>query len=303
MLTSALITSIQRRAAVPNAQVTFSSADFYALMDEEIESKLVPLVLSTLEEYYVADFPYNITNGVGSYAIPTRAIAGKLRDVQVISSTDPDSITPLERLDITDLFSSTSSSYRVLIKKSGFYLKADNVVMYPTPTTTQNIINLEHYRRPNTCVDPSTCAVITAINLVANTITVSSLPSNITTATPVDLVKVNSGFGCTAIDQVITNIAGNILTFSAPLLSSVSVGDYVCQATQTCVVQVPQELLPLLSQYVVVRVLSAQGDLQAYQQAITELGSIEKNALMMITPRVDGKPKRVTNTRGVSRFV
>lgn len=301
MLTSDLVTSIQRRAAIPNAQVTFTSTDFYALMDEEIESKLIPLVLKNLEEYYVADLPYNITTGVGAYAIPTRAIAGKLRDVQIISSTDPNSIIPLDRLDITDLFASTSTSYRVLIQKFGFYLKGNYVWMYPTPLVTQNILNLEYYMRPNTCVDPSTCAQITAIS--GSTVTVSSLPSNITTATLVDFVKTNPGFECPAIDQTISSVSGSILTMSNAAPSTLSVGDYVCQATQTCVVQVPKELLPLLSQYVVVRVLSSQGDLQAYQQAVAELTKLEENAQMLISPRVDGKPKRVVNTRNVSRFV
>lgn len=300
MLTSDLAISVQRRAAVPNAQVTFSSADFYALIDEEIESKLIPLVLKNLEEYYVADFPYNITANQNQYQIPTRAIAGKLRDVQIISSSDSQSISPLERLDITDLYASSSSSSRVRIKKNGFYIKGNSIYMYPTPNSTQNIINLEYYIRPNASVDPSACAVITAFT--STTITISSLPANITIATPIDLVKVNSGFECTAIDQVITGIAGNVLTF-ASLPTNLTIGDYVCQAKQSCVVQVPQELLPLLSQYVVVRVLAAQGDGQALQMALGELTKLEENANILISPRVDGKLKRVVNTRGVSRFV
>ncbi|GAC1460090.1 MAG: hypothetical protein NVSMB70_05440 [Chamaesiphon sp.] len=300
MLTSDLALSVQRRAAVPNAQVTFSSADFYALIDEEIESKLIPLVLKNLEEYYVADFPYNITANQNQYQIPTRAIAGKLRDVQIISSSDSQSISPLERLDITDLYASTSSSSRVRIKKNGFYIKGNSIYMYPTPTSTQNIINLEYYIRPNASVDPSVCAAITAFT--STTITVSSLPANITVSTPVDLVKVNSGFECTAIDQTITGIASNVLTF-ASLPTNLTIGDYVCQAKQSCVVQVPQELLPLLSQYVVVRVLAAQGDGQALQMAMSELQKLEDNANILISPRVDGKLKRVVNTRGVSRFV
>lgn len=301
MLTSDLITSIQRRAAIPSTQVTFSTTDFYNLMDEEIESKLVPLIIKNMEEYYVYDYPYNITAGVNAYMIPTRAIAQGLRDVQVISSTDPESIVPLDRLDITNLFSSTSSSYRVQIKKNGFYVKNNNVVMYPGPTVTQNIINLEYYMRPNTCVDPSTCGVITAIG--TNTLFLSSVPANITTATLVDYVKVSPGFECTAIDQTISTIVGTTLTMASPIPSSVSVGDYVCPATTTCIVQVPKELLPLLSQYVTVRILSSQGDLQATQQAIAELAKLEENAQMMIAPRIMGKPKRVSNSRGISRFV
>jgi hypothetical protein len=68
-------------------------------------------------------------------------------------------------------------------------------------------------------------------------------------------------------------------------------------------VQVPVELQPLLTQYVVVRVLSAQGDSGALKNAIAELEALEKNASLLLTPRVQGSVKRVVNTRAISRWV
>lgn len=303
MLTSDLITSIQARAAIPNAQVTFSTDDFYRFIDEETKSKLIPLILSNMEEYYVRDYQYNITSGVKSYLIPPRAIATKLRDVQLISSANPDVIIPIERLDVSDLYTSSATNRRILIQKCGFYLKGNSVILYPTPTVTQDILNLSYYIRPSTPVDPTVCAQITAIDPTLNQITVSALPTNISTLTPVDLVKSTAGFECSAIDRTITSIAGTVLTMSSSLPNDLSIGDWVCQATQTCVVQVPAELIPLLSQYCVVRVLEAQGDLQALQAAMSELQKLETNANMLIAPRVSGKLKRVVNTKGIARFV
>jgi hypothetical protein len=146
------------------------------------------------------------------------------------------------------------------------------------------------------------CAQITAINPSLNQVTVSALPSNISTSTTVDFVMANPNYDYTAIDQTITNIAGSVLTF-ASLPASLSVGDYICQSTQSCVLQIPDELIPLLSQYVVVRVLSAQSDAQALQEAISELQKLESNANLLIAPRVNGKPKRVVNTKGITRYV
>lgn len=302
MLTTDLLTDIERRAAIPLAQTTFQSTDIYQMIDRETESKMTPLILRCMSEYMVADYPYNITANQAYYAIPSRAIAGKLRDVQIIQSNNPDSIFPLERLDVTDLYASTSTTFRVLIQKQGFYIEGNYIRMYPTPQQTNNIINLSYYIRPNTCVDPSVCAQIISINPTMNQVTVLSAPSNILTSTPIDFVNALPGFECKAIDQTITNISGTIYTFSS-LPDNLAEGDYICQATQTCVVQIPQELLGLLSQYVTVRVLSAQGDAQAYQQALGELQKLEENAMMLIAPRVDGKVKRVTNAKGISRFV
>lgn len=302
MLTSDLLTDIERRAAIPLAQTTFQSTDIYQMIDRETESKMTPLILRCMSEYMVADYPYNITAGQALYAIPSRAVAGKLRDVQIIQSNNPDSISPLQRLDFSDLYASTSGTFRVLVQKTGFYIEGNYIRMYPTPQNTSNIINLSYYIRPNTCVDPSMCAQIQSINTSTNVVTVVSAPANITTSTPIDFVNALPGFECKAINQVITNVGSNTYTFSS-LPGNLSVGDYVCQATQTCVVQIPQELLGLLSQYVTVRVLSAQGDAQAYQQALNELKTLEENAMMLIAPRVDGKLVRVTNSKGISRFV
>lgn len=302
-LSTDLITSVKRRCNVPTSQVTFTSTDFLALADEEVRCKLVPLVLKHMEEFYVTILDQSITANQSAYAIPTRAIGMALRDVQIVSSVDTDTRVPLERLSPEDLYAGITGNVRYLIKKNGFYLQGNSVVLYPTPSAaTLDLLRMSYYMRPNQLVAVDTCGLIQSINTTLNTVTVVTLPSNITTNTLVDLVKAQPGFECTAIDQTITNIASTTLTF-ASLPSGLAVGDYVCQAQQSCVVQVPAELQPLLFQYVVVRVLSAQGDNTNLKAAVAELDSLEKSAGLLLAPRVSGKVKRVVNTRGISRWV
>jgi hypothetical protein len=302
-LTSDLITAIKRRAAVPTSQVTFTNTDFLALTDEEIRSKMVPLILKTQEEYFIRLYDYAVTANQAGYLIPTRAIANKLRNVQIVDSNNDLNRADLERLSPEDLFSGYSGSAYVTIQKSGFYLEGNKVVLFPTPNQTQSLLRLSYYCRPNVLVETTDCAKVTAIDTTNKQITVDALPSTISTSTPLDFVKANPGFECSAIDQTPTNIAGMVLTFASALPSDLAVGDYVCLAGQSCVVQIPVELQPLLTQYVVVRVLSAQGDSQALADAGKELQKLEENALLLISPRVDGKAKRVTNGRSLSRWV
>lgn len=297
-----LMTSVKRRCNVPTAQITFQQADFYALADEEIRSKLVPLILKHMEEFYVATIDYTVATLQTVYAIPPRAIGMALRDVQIVSSTDPDTRVGLERLNPEDMYAGISGNARFLAKKNGFYLQGNSVILYPTPHQSLDILRLSYYMRPNQLVDVTACGLITAINTGALTVTVATLPSNITTATLIDFVRAIPGFECTAIDQTITNISSNVLTFSA-LPSNLSVGDYVCQATQSCVVQVPPELQPLLFQYVVVRILAAQGDQANLKAAVAELETLEKAAGILLAPRVSGKVKRVVNARSINRWV
>lgn len=302
-LSTDLITSIKRSASVPTAQTVFQESDFLQMADNEIRSKLVPLVLKTMEELWVRQVDYSIVANQSGYLIPTRAIASALRDVQIIDKNNDQNRIELPRLSPDNLYSSYSGNYYFTVQKSGFYLQGNQVILYPTPTQANNILRLSYYCRPNSLVDPTACAQVTAINTSLNQITVSALPSTISTTTPLDFVKANPGFECSAIDQMPTNVAGTVLTFGSSLPADLSVGDYLCLAGQSCVVQVPVELQPLLIQYVVVRVLSSQGDAQALQAAVQELTKLEENALLLISPRVAGQAKRVTNGRSVSRFV
>lgn len=304
-LSSDFVTAIKRRAAVPTAQITFQNSDFYQLIDEEIRSKMIPLILSNLEELYVRQLNYPIQANQSSYLIPSRAIASSLRDVMVVSSTNDLDRRPLDRLAPEDLYTSTSGGgrNRIAVGKNGFYLEGNNVILFPTPTAAQNILRLSYYCRPNSVVDVNACAQVQTINSALNQITVASLPTSFSASTPLDFVKANPGFECSALDQVPATIVGMTLTFSNSLPKDLAIGDYICLAGQSCVIQAPVELQPLLVQYVTVRILSSQGDTEALRSALSELEKLEKNANLLISPRVIGKAKRVINSKSVLRFV
>ena len=300
-LTSDLVVAVKRRAAIPSSQITFQDVDIYQLGDEEIRSKLVPLVMKNLEEYWVTHLDLNITANQSNYTIPTRAVAQGLRNVQIIQSADELSRTELERLDPTDLYSTYSGNYRFTIRKNGFYIEGNDLVVYPTPTTTENYLRMSYACRPNSLVDITACGQVQSIS--GNTITLVSVPSTFTTSTPLDFVNANPGFAWPAQDWTPTSIVGTVLTFADAIPTSLLVGDWICLSGQSCIMQVPVELQPLLVQYVTVRVLSAQGDAQALQAAIAELEKLETNALLLIQPRVSGKPRRVVKSKGINRWV
>lgn len=302
-LSTDLITSVKRRCAVPTSQVTFEETDFLAMADEEIRSKIVPLVLRTIEEYYTRTFDTLLVANQAFYPMPTRAIAGALRNVQLVDVNDDMNRRELERLSPEDLYSSYTGDYRFTIQKNGFYLQSNQIVIYPTPTQGVNLLRQTYSCRPNSLVDPSECAQVQSIDFTTNQITVVSLPTNFSTLTPLDFIQANPGFDWTAQDQTPTNVSGNVLTFGSALPSNLSVGDYICLSGYSCVVQVPVELHPLLYQYVVVRVLSAQTDSEALQAANFELQQLQANALSLISPRVVGKPKRATNGRAICRWI
>lgn len=297
-----LMAAVKRYGNVPTSQITFLNTDFYALADDSIRSKMVPLIIKHCEEFYVYPKNYAITSGQSAYAIPQRAINMMLRSVQVIGNSAPDTRVNLERLNIEDLYASGGSGAKPLIKKCGFYVEGNNVVLYPAPAQSFDTLRLNYFIRPGQLVDTSTCAQVQSVDLIGNTITCVSVPSAYSTMNTFDLVKAQPGFDYTAIDQSVSSIVGSVITFSSPLPTNISVGDWVCLANTSCVVQVPVELQPLLTQYVVVRVLSAQDDSTALKAAIAELEALEKNASLLLAPRVQGSVKRVVNSRGINRW-
>ena len=302
-LSEDLITSVKRRANIPTSQVTFQNTDFLALADEEIRSKMIPLILRHMEEFYVYHLDQLVINGQENYAIPSRAVAMTLRDVQMIDETDSDTRVGLERLNPEDMYTGVAGNARFLVKKTGFYLENNTLFVYPMPVSSGAILRMSFYMRPNQLIPTANCGFITSINSALNQFTVSALPSTITVNTLVDFVKANPGFECMTYDEAISGISGNTVTMVNALPLNLSLGDYVCPATQSCVVQVPVEFQPLLFQYVVIRVLSAQGDQANLKAAVAELADLEKSAGTLIAPRVSGKVKRVTNSRNISRWV
>lgn len=307
-----LIQSIQLRAAIPSSQTTFSPTNLYQIITEEMFSKLVPTVTRTIEDYWVTHQDLPIVANQANYQIPTRAVASALRFVEIVDSSDPslEARVPLDRLNREDLYAQLGGNYRFTIKKTGFYVDTNTVIIYPMPTSAINTLRLTYVCRPNTIVDPSVCGQITNVNFATNQLTIAVTPG-FTTTSVLDIVYAQPGFDWwnqnitpTAVSTTTQGATNVVLTFASGILSpNINVGDYVCPATQSCVVQVPAELQPLLAQYCVVRILSSQGDGQALQAAQQELEVLETNANLLIAPRSTGNPKRATNSRGINRWI
>lgn len=287
--TATLIASIKRRGMIPSSQSTFEDADFLALADEEIELGLLPLILSTKEEYYVTSKDYS---AAASIAIPTRAIGMKIRDIKLVDSDGDERSIPQVALEDIEHFSSSASA-------PGYYFQGNKIYFTDTPTET---IRLYYYIRPSSLVATTSAAQITSINSGAGTVEVSSLPSTITTSTQVDIIKATPGYELLAMDQTISNIASTTLTFSS-LPSTLAVGDWIALAGESPIVQLPKELQPILAQRVAVKALEAMGDLQQMASSQEKLDRMEAAAFRLLEPRSDGSSRKIINRQSALRSI
>jgi hypothetical protein len=291
--TTDFLSSVRMRGSIPtttNANNVNSTANLLALATEELHLKLVSLIMSVREEFYVANKDYDVTANQASYAIPSRAVGMVLRDVLWID--DSGAVTDMQPVD-PETISTTNTG-----EPEGYYLEHNNVVLYPTPNATSGTLRLRHFQRPSRLAATSACAQVSAINTGTNTVTVSSLPSSMTTGITVDFVDADAPYNCHAIDQAITGVSGSDVTFSS-LPSGLAVGDWIALAEYSPIPQVPHEFQSVLAQMTVVRALRAIGDRDGAAVAEKELNDPDTGVLAcclkLITPRVQGTPKKVVS--------
>ena len=314
--TDDLIAAVQRKAAIPISQQTFTSADILAFATEELKDGIVPSVLNVHEEYYVYPQTVKMVAGQNSYPIPYRAIGGKLRDCMYMDNAGillaMSRISPDDR-NFFQLNSSVSSNLF-------FYVQGNNVVItgQPNSNSVTGSIIMTFFMRPNDLVSTNQAATIQSISTNPSTgkttFTMNQIPKGFGTNILLDLMQSNPGHQTIAYDLMATEINPTNLTvtfntsdispgaFPTPIpFPMFQVGDYVIFAGQSIIPQCPADLHAVLAQRTVARCLEALGDAQGLNNANSKLQEMETKTLALIDNRVDGAPQKVVNRMGLLR--
>lgn len=283
-----LISSIKRRGNIPDSQSMITDEEILDFANEEMLLNLVPLIISKHEDYYTINETFPTITNQTSYPIPYRALGNKLREVAYI---DNDRFVPLHRVSIDQI----TDSYNQLNYASAlrFYILNENVII---DTQTQNIPFSElcffYDLRPNMLVLKSKVGVITSIDRTTGIIAVSSLPEEMKSGMKYDFVKLNSPHRVINFDRIGTvNLGNSTVTFDiSDIPNELAVGDHLCLANETNLVNAPSELHVMLAQMVVARILEANGDIEGVKSANSKLDKMEKNTSYLIDNRVTGSP-------------
>lgn len=292
--TTEFITNVKKRAAMPTSQATFSVSNMLAFADAELRSFVVPAVMKAQEFYYAFDVDYPL-NTTGVYEIPTRAIGGKIVNVALVDGTnrrDVNWITEdhLTRYDQTDL------------GKPGIYIKRNQIHLVPPDNSGYGTLRVTIIIRPGQLVETANCSQITAIDTLTSTLTFSfgTIPTTFTMARKYDLIQAEPHFDHVSIDQVPVEITSTTIKFSS-LDSRLQVGDWVCLANQSCIVQCPLELHGLLEQATANTILRAQGDLEKVKSGEEKLSQMYQTSMNVYQPRIEAEGKKITNRSRILR--
>lgn len=289
--TTDLLSTVRLRGMLPStATLGVQDSDILQHANDEMQSRLVPLVESVNEEFYVTTTDVALVSGQAAYRLPNRNSGSKLRDLKLVIGGVQQPLVRIEPEKVS-AWVSTATGF-----PQAFYLEAGAVVLVPTPAVSNATLRMRYFVRPGQFVT----------NAAPTTSTVASVSYSGPTATVTTSVVVGSGavsVDCLAyrppFEYLALNGSGSGGIYTLPNSSpNIAVGDYVSLADQSPLLQLPVELHSLLAQRTLCRVLQQLGYSDKYAMASDEADRLEEVALKLLSPRVDGAPKKMRGVLG-----
>lgn len=292
--TSDLLTSIRIKAFLPPTGGAWSTDDLLRVASEAMDEVIVPAIMSCNEEYFVTQTDVALTANQQGYRVPSQAIGGKLRDVTYIDASGVGTSMNRIPLELIDSYAQAGSAYPQGWAPA-FAVQRNQILVAPTPATTQGTMRLRYFRRPGRLVATSSAFALTG---VAGTVVSGAVPASFTTALTYDFIQQASQFDWLYTDQSISALSPGVSITTSTALTGLTNGDWVAIAGESPVPQIPVEFHQCLAQAAAVKILEALAYLDKMQAAQAKLDASIRAAQMLITPRVDGEPQKIVNRNG-----
>lgn len=300
------LSSLKARGQFPTAYTgAFSDAELLSLADEEIMTRIAPLVVSCREEFWVKSADTALVASTSIYRMHARAMASSLRDVTLVVSGNEVSLPIVSPEEAP---TTTVGGNPYWPAGAAITIRGEHIVFLPTPSANVSGTLRQYFVLARPLLVPSTSAgSITGVDFGTKVVTCANVPTSWTTSLRYDLTRGKGQHDIYAFDEPITAIttgASGTLTFTNALPAELgsATPDYVHRANQTYLVPLPQEVFPLLVSAVLVRVLMALG---SSSKALVEERLMEQQTERtreLLTPRVDGEHVRLLNRSSPLRW-
>lgn len=290
-----LVDSVRNKFTLPNSDNLLTDQNLVDLLDEEMRSILIPLIVSCHAEFFVTNYDQTISASTHAYDLPQRAVGGVLRDVLLVDSSSNE--FPMSYVDpsMVKYGNYSTSNYQ-------FTVRNDQIILLPESQNapTGYTLRMRYERRPSNLTLSSNCGQI--LTIADTDITLSAVSTDWETTTTFDIIQNHPQFRSISDDQAITAITANVLTLDeAP--TGLSVGQWVCPTLTTCIPQIPYEAFPHLVQRGIIRAADSVGDKAALENAKGTWVEMSVKLTALLTPRVKGTPRVVRNPNiGASNY-
>lgn len=295
-----MVSDVRNDYITPQSQNLFEDTDIVKHLDKAMRSKIIPLINSTREDYWVNLYDQPVT-GRASYVIPQRSAGAMLVNIVFVDTTGNQ--IELNRLTTKKISSTFPFGYQLPLYTYGFYVQDDKIFLYPqqAQTATQYTLRMIFMRRPNNLTLTTNCGKI--LTIVSNVITVDNIPSSWTTGTTFDIIQNFPQFNSIDDGSTITGI--NTLTNEITLTSAptdLAVGMYLCPTLMSCIPQIPYEAYDILIAAGAARIARSLGDSQGLQLAEKNYQEESQDFIKLIQPRVQEATKKIVNRNNPFNF-
>jgi hypothetical protein len=297
-----IVSNVVASTRLPLSQVTFSQAQIIAMMQDEQQTKIVPLIKKVREDYWLTNYDQQIITGVFAYGMPPRCSGGALRDFVFVDPSGYEIDCP--HLDPDQLKTPSYFAFRPSWQGQGAFLQNDQLMLWPqTNSNVSYKLRQKYERRANSLTSSVNCAQITAVDSGANTITFAASPPTppFSIGTLIDIISITGQHVSQGDNFLISNVMGSVVTFdpSTPIGSTVTVGSWACAAGLTCIPQVPDEAYPILLARGMMRIATALQNSNLMNVATKLAEDAYAEIETLFTPRVPGSPRKFVNKNTV----
>lgn len=295
--TEELIKTIKRACSVPTSQLTYTDEDFSAIANDCLQTEVVPLVMSTREEYFLT-YTDVLSPADGVIDMPEEAIGGKLRSVCYKQQVTPLVLINLPRIDLDVVAGMGFYNFDTL---AGFFIQGNSIVLYPTTSVPVNTnIRIYYYKRSLVIAPPDQYGQVISVDVNTNTVILSFVPYDWEVGTQLNSISSTPNFEITNSLTTITGLSSPSIILDS--VEGIEVGDYISEYGYSAIPQIPIEAHNYLAQLTAVKCLEGLGDREGMQAADAVAKSLKENLLVMISQRVDGSVKKVMNPNGGLRL-
>jgi len=286
-----ILVGIKRRMTIPQSQPLLSNDDILAVTDDVIQSRLVPVLISMRQDFFVTTKDVVITQDQVEYDIPSRAVGRTLRDLKR-------KVAGQNKVDVTMVGIEDEHFSALTGIPSQFYFKGDKVCLSPKPSGTGDLLEMWYELMPSKLTTTDKAGLILSIG--TSDVTVSSVPSTLSINGYADFVAGVAGHSCVGIDARVTNIASSTIHVDS-LPSGLKVGDYITKAGFTPVLQLPDECYPYLETETCYRLLQSISDYEGAKFLQADIEVELKNLKMLLEPRIQGEATKIIPRMGLAR--
>lgn len=288
--TTRLIAQVRTRGMIPNGARTFSDQNLVDLANESLQSYIVPRLMNVNEGYFLKTLDIATVAGTSTYALPTQAIMGKVRDVQRLVQGRYFSLDRIEEERL--------NWYAPTGDPTGFVLRGNSIVLVPAPVSVETIRVL-YYRRPNELILEEDATPITSVTVAEGAYYTTNIAYG--GGGYYDVIKNSGLFDWAAFNLPASNLGDGFVSFPiASCENVVAVGDFACAQGMSPIPQIPADLRLLLFERVKYTCLAALGDAGA---ALAEAACERswKTLEGMLANRSEGKARVIINTNAPGR--